>query len=100
MRPCIQEVKEAELTRFASWWYFDDGRRFGLEAELPAAQGAVLARALDRLAERLPVMPGEEDQYFAPARRADALVAMASARMAGDPDPDRARWWSTSRPRP
>ena len=68
--------KVVELTRFASWWYFDDGRRFGLEAELPAAQGAVLALALDRLADQLPVMPGEQDSYFAQARRADGLVAL------------------------
>jgi hypothetical protein len=89
-RPCIREVREAEEARFASWWSFDEGRRFGLEAELPAAQGAVLAQALDRLAEQLPVMPDERDEYFAAARRADALVALASARIGGDPDPDRA----------
>jgi len=50
----------------------------------------VVARALERLAERVPAMPGEEDPYFAHARRADALVALASARLAQDPDPDRA----------
>jgi hypothetical protein len=73
-----------------SWWYTDDGRRFGLQAELPAAQGAVVARALERLADSLPVMPGEEDGYFAEARRADALVALCSARIGEDADPDRA----------
>jgi hypothetical protein len=35
-------------------------------------------------------MPGEEDEYFLEARRADALVALASDRVAGDADPDRA----------
>ncbi len=58
--------------------------------DLPAADGAVVERALDRLAHELPVMPGEEDAYHVDARRADALVALASARLAGDADPDRA----------
>jgi len=79
-----------ERTRSLSWWYFDEGSRFGLEAELPAAQGAIVARALERLAETIPAMPDEEEGCFADARRADALVALASARIAGDPDPDRA----------
>src|SRR5712691_3672204 len=81
-RQSLREAQDAEESRHLSWWYFDDGRRFGLEAELPAAQGAVVARALERMAESLPVMPGEEDPYFAHARRADALVALASARIA------------------
>ncbi len=63
---------------------------FGLEAELPAAQGAVVARALERLASELPAMPGEEEDFCVEARRADALVALASTRIAEDADPDRA----------
>jgi hypothetical protein len=35
-------------------------------------------------------MPEEEGEAFTAARRADALVALCSARIAGDPDPDRA----------
>ncbi len=89
-RARVQEVVEAERTRFVSWWYFDEGRRFGLEAELPAAQGAIVARALERAAEAIPTMPDECDPCFAEARRADALVALCSARIAADPDPDRA----------
>ena len=50
----------------------------------------MVARALDRLARRIPVMPGEEDEFFIAARRADALVALASARISQDPDLDRA----------
>jgi hypothetical protein len=64
--------------------------RFGLSAELPAAQGAVVARALERLAGSLPLMPGEDPDVDAGARRADALVALCSARIAEDADPDRA----------
>jgi hypothetical protein len=90
LRQDIGEDRDAEGARHLSWWYLDEGRRFGLEAELPAAQGAVVARALERLGEAIPVMPGEEDRCYADARRADALVAMCSSRIAGDPDPDRA----------
>ncbi|MDQ5875190.1 MAG: HNH endonuclease [Actinomycetota bacterium] len=81
---------DAEHSRFVSWWWLDDGRRFGLEAELPAAQGAVVARALQRLSERVPIMPGEDDACYANARRADALVALCSAGLGAEADADRA----------
>lgn len=90
IRPSIDEVRDAEKARSLTWWYFEENKRFGLQAELPAADGAVVAKALDRLAESLPVMPGEEDPCHAEARRADALVDLCSARIAADPDPDRA----------
>jgi hypothetical protein len=90
LRPSTEEVVDAEHSRRLSWWYTDEGARFGLEADLPAAQGAVVARALQRLADTIPVMPGEEDWSFADARRADALVAMCSARVGDETDPDRA----------
>jgi hypothetical protein len=86
----IEEAQEAERGRFVRWWYLDDDTRFGLEAELPAAQGATVARALERVAESLPGMPGEEDPVFADARRADALTAICSSRLAEDADADRA----------
>ena len=88
LRPSIEEVRDAERDRSLSWWYFDDGRRFGLEAELPAAHGAVVAAALERMSDELPAMPDEPSP--AEARRADALVALASARIGSDADPDRA----------
>jgi hypothetical protein len=82
---------DIDRARFLSWWYLDEGKRFGLEAELPAAQGAIVARAIERLAQTAPVMPGEEeDLVYAPARRADALLMLCSGGIASDPDPDRA----------
>jgi hypothetical protein len=90
VRRTIDDVRQAERARFLNWWYLDDGNRFGMEAEFPAAQGAVVARALQRVTDALPSMPGEEDPSFAEARRADALVALCSARIADDADPDRA----------
>src|SRR5205823_2991063 len=68
MRRSLEDERQTERSRFLSWWYLDDGSRFGLEAELPAAQGAAVARAIQRLAESLPMMPGEEDGAFAEAR--------------------------------
>jgi hypothetical protein len=90
VRAAVEEVVEADRARRVSWWYFDEGRRFGLEAELPAAQGALVAQALERVANTIPVMPDEDDEVYADARRADALVALCSARIATDPDQDRA----------
>jgi hypothetical protein len=90
VRRSLEDAQQIERGRFLSWWYLDDGTRFGLEGELPAAQGAVVARALQRMAESIPAMPGEEDGAFAEARRADALVSLCSARIARDADPDRA----------
>lgn len=89
MRASTEEIVDAEHSRSVSWWYFDDGRRFGLEAELPAAQGAVVARAIERIADSLPVMPDEDATGDVAARRADALVALSSARLADDGDSDR-----------
>ncbi|HEV8563848.1 MAG TPA: DUF222 domain-containing protein [Actinomycetota bacterium] len=90
VREPIEVVKDADRARSLSWWYLGDGRRFGLEAELPAAEGAVVAKALERLADDLPVMPEEEDTVHLDARRADALVALCSSRIAKDADADRA----------
>jgi hypothetical protein len=55
-----------------------------LEADLPAADGARLAAAIEEVAGSLPVMPGEEDARYADARRADALVALCTSGAAGE----------------
>jgi hypothetical protein len=84
------EAAQTDRDRSVLWSYYDEGRRFGLSADLPAADGAVVARALDRLAHQIPEMPGEEGCSSLQARRADALVGLCSERIASDPDPDRA----------
>jgi hypothetical protein len=86
----LEDVRAVDRSRRLWWWYEDEGRRFGLQADLPASEGAVVASALERLAQTLPVMPGEEESSFIEARRADALVALARVRVADDADPDRA----------
>jgi Domain of unknown function (DUF222)/HNH endonuclease len=90
VRRAQRDAADVHGSRRLDWRFTDEGRRFELEAELPASEGAVVAKALTRIATELPVLPGEEDPYFAAARRADALVALASTRVATDADPDRA----------
>jgi hypothetical protein len=86
----IEDVREAERYRSVTWWFTSEGTRFGLLADLPACDGAVIAKALERTADTLPVMPAEDGAHGVDARRADALVALASTRVAADADPDRA----------
>ncbi len=84
------ETVTTERDRWLEYRYADGGRRFRLDAELPGAAGAVVARALDRLGEQIPVMPDEASARLVGARRADALVALCSVQLADDADPDRA----------
>jgi hypothetical protein len=84
------EVVADERGRRLEWWWLDEGRRLGLSGELPAAQGAVIVKALERTAERLPAMPDEDPAWAVDARHADALVALCSSAVASDADADRA----------
>jgi hypothetical protein len=84
------EAAGDDEARSLSWSYTNEGRRFEMRADLPAAQGATIASAIDRIASGVPRMPDEHVAGAAAARRADALVAVCSARLAGDADADRA----------
>jgi Domain of unknown function (DUF222) len=86
----LAEVRAEHEARSLSWWYEHD-RRLHLEGTLPSEQGAVVVRAIERLADRLPADPERESNYTIDARRADALVALASQGIADDPDSARAR---------
>ncbi len=61
-----------------------------LIARIPGADGAVVAKTIDRLVEQAP--PEHEDGTYEPheSRCADALVAACSAHIAADADADRA----------
>jgi hypothetical protein len=79
VRRSVEQARDIDRGRFVSWWYFDEGTRFGLEAELPVADGAMVARVLSSLAEKLPALTDEDgDPYYVHARRADALVALCA----------------------
>ena len=88
------EVARAERYRWLRSWTTPDGLHVGIEAQLPADQGATVELALTRLAERMPDLPDdiEPGSRRAPSevRRADALVQLCSGRLAADPDHDRA----------
>jgi hypothetical protein len=80
----------AERSRWLEWRYLGEGTRMRLDAELPSSQGAVIVSALDRVAASMPSMPDENPAYNLHERRADALVALCSSRLASDLDQDRA----------
>lgn len=85
-----EDTVAVERDRWLEYRYADGGRRFLVDAELPGAAGAVVASALDRLADQIPVMPDEGSERLVGARRADALVALCSVQLADDADQDRA----------
>jgi hypothetical protein len=81
---------DEDQRRSVSWSYTDEGKRFEMHADLPAAQGAVVVTAMERVATTVPPLPHEAGPGGVAARRADALVAVCSGRIAEDADPDRA----------
>ena len=94
-----EEVKEEEHQRSLKYWWVDNGRYLWLQGLLPAAQGTVVANALDRVADRLPeIVADDEDDTLnlithddaAEKRCADALYVLASRHIATDSDPERA----------
>jgi hypothetical protein len=93
-RQALEDVTDAYRSRHLSWSWSDDGQRLGLWGELPADQGAIVAKALDRMAGKVPDITDDDDQPDTEGaletRRADALVALCSARIGADPDADRA----------
>jgi hypothetical protein len=93
--PDRRETLESDRDRHLDYWWTDDGRRLWLEGSWPSDQGAVIAKALDRMAGRMPdiVDADAEPPSFGESlemRRADALYALASHRIAEDADADRA----------
>jgi hypothetical protein len=82
--------------RYLHYWWTDDQKVLALQGLLPADQGAVVAKALDRLAGRMPDIVEDEEgdderlEGTLEARRADALYAMCSRAIAEDQDADRA----------
>jgi hypothetical protein len=80
------ETEQIEQDRWLAWRWTDEGKRLLLEAEMPAAQGAVVTEALDRLASEIPVMPGEEHQMLIGRGRVDALAIACGSSGTSDAD--------------
>jgi hypothetical protein len=83
------EAEEQEERRHLRWWF--QGRDgFRLSGQLPAADGAVVVAALERVAEKLPEQEVDGQRQSHDGRMADSLLAMSSTQLAADRDADRA----------
>lgn len=82
--------RERYRARRLEWWFQHEERAFGLFAYLPAAEGAVIARAIEHFAAEVPVLPGEDEEepHTADARRADALVELCRTALSALPEAD------------
>ncbi len=87
-KPSLEEAQSIDKNRSVSYWWEEGGAVLGLSGRLPAAEGASVAKALDRIAERLGGSP--EDYGDIEERRADALVLLAKQQLAEDGSRDRA----------
>ena len=80
---------QAHASRRLTWRWDHDHQWLRLTGRLPDADGAVVVAALDRLAEQAPD-PVTGVYELHEVRAADALVELASTRLASDSDADRA----------
>lgn len=89
LRASTEEIRDADRWRSLDWEWDESHTRLSLWGSLPADQAAKFVQGVERLARKLPVTP-EDHPENTEARRADALVAMASASIASDQNADRA----------
>jgi hypothetical protein len=85
-----QESVERRQRRYLRFWWEEDRDFLRLSGRLAGEDGALVVKALERLAFQTPPNPttGLFDHFS--SRCADALVELAAASVGGDPDPDRA----------
>lgn len=94
----IEDVRNNDRLRNFGWRKIEGGAALSFFGALPAEQGAVVATAVDRLAESMKDAPHEEIPDLFPeempstlaGRRANSLVLMASHELSTDFDADRA----------
>ena len=84
----LHEANEVDRRRELHCWF--EGSSFGFQGYLAAEEGAIVAAALDRVADNISTLPTDDGYDPAATSRADALVALASQRLAEDGDADRA----------
>jgi hypothetical protein len=77
------DAATVDAERRLRWWLTDEGRRLELMAELPAAEGAIVVGAIERMAADLPESPGVDRGEAREARRADALVSICTGMTPG-----------------
>lgn len=81
-----EEVEATHRSRNLEWWWGKQSAELFLSGRLPAEDGALLTGVLDEIADRLPRQPDDENRagendFTIEERRADALVALARARL-------------------
>ena len=92
-RSVVRRSRTHATAQDTRYWFsrkVDDGHSLLITTKVPIVEGTAVVKAVCRKADQIPVMPGEEHSYSLPQRRADALVAIASASISQDSDPDRA----------
>jgi hypothetical protein len=85
-----EDVAAQEPERVLTWWWESDDRFMHLEGKLPAAEGALVEKALLRIASQDRDWPAEWGFRPMAERAADSLALMASEALARDGDADRA----------
>lgn len=83
----LADVQKAHHDRFLTWTFDENHPVLDIRGRLVDTEGAILVKALTRVAERMQTV----DDAFEPfeARCADALVQIASQGLGADADPDR-----------
>lgn len=89
LRAKEEETRDAERWRSLDWEWDEGKTRLALWGSLPADHGAKFIKAVDRLANKMVITPEDDESLTAETKRADALVAMASASIANDQSADR-----------
>lgn len=90
-KPVPNEVaEEAIRDRELDMWWDLRKNRLRFRGSLPAAEGALFEKAIDRLVHKIADHNNAEGPFEYSKARADALCELASTRVGADPDPDRA----------
>ena len=84
-----EEAAEIDSSAYLRWMKIKDGNFLKIDGLLPAADGEVFTKAIERLVDSLPVAGTNQDKMYS-GRCAEAMVELASQRLAEDSDPDRA----------
>lgn len=84
-----EEDDEGHRRRSVWWRWSEDASYLRLSGRLPREQGAIVSTALERIAGQSPPATNGAFEPFE-SRAADALVELASCRLAADADADRA----------
>jgi hypothetical protein len=78
-REGLGEVRRAVSERSCVYYYYDGGKRFRLELDVPGADGARIVEQLRRTARVIPQMPDEEGSSGTSRREADAAVVQLTS---------------------